>query len=289
MVFGRTRMSGVPHDPRRTAARPDLAAASLQGRVEAARFVAGRNFGVTAPAAAVRRRPASDAPLDTQALCGERVTVYDEEEGWAWAQLDEDGYVGYIPAEALSAAPSGEPTHRVVSLRSFLFPGPDIKLPPLHALPLGAKVAVIETRGDFLRTEAGYLWARHLGPVEVVAADFVATAERFLGVPYLWGGKTALGLDCSGLVQLSLAAAGRAAPRDSGMQEQELGIALGASETLRRGDLVFWRGHVGIMRDPETLLHANGYAMAVTSEPLTEAVTRTEAAGAGPVTSVRRL
>ncbi len=249
----------------------------------------GRRYRVAAPTGALRRRPQPDAPLDTEALYGEEVLVFEEQEGWAKARLESDGYMGYMPTDALRAASAELPMHKIAALRSFLFPGPDIKLPPFAALPFGAKIAVIETRGEFCRVADGFLWARHLEPVETTASDFVATAERFLGVPYLWGGKTALGLDCSGLVQVALASAGHPSPRDSGPQERALGTPLAAGQALRRGDLIFWRGHVGLMRDAETLLHANGFAMAVTSEPLAEAVARIEASGAGPVTSVRRL
>lgn len=276
-------------DPRLTPARSDLAAQFLRGRVEAARFVAGRDMQVAASIAALRRYPQSDAELDTEALRGERVTIYEELEGWAWGQLESDGYVGYLPAEALREAGPGGPTHKVVALRSFLFPGPDIKLPPLDVLPFGARVSARAITGDFLRMDDGCVWARHLVPVGAFEDDFVAVAERFLGVPYLWGGKTALGIDCSGLVQIALAAAGRAAPRDSDHQESALGAPVLPGAPMRRGDLVFWCGHVGIMRDPDTLLHANGHAMAVTSEPLAEAKARVEAAGDGPLTSIRRV
>ena len=244
---------------------------------------------VVAATAALRREPRSDAPLDTEALHGERVTLFEEREGWARARLESDGYEGFLASEDLRPARAEAPSHRVAALRSFVFPGPNIKLPPLIALPLGARVLAREIRGDFVRVDGGFLWARHLAEAATAEPDFVAVAERFLGVPYLWGGKTALGLDCSGLVQLSLAAAGRTAPRDSGPQERALGMPVAVGQSLRRGDLVFWRGHVGIMRDADTLLHANGHAMAVTSEPLAEARTRILAADAGEVTSVRRL
>ena len=237
----------------------------------------------------MRREPRPDAELGTEALRGERVTVYEEREGWAWGQLESDAYVGYLPAEALREQGPREPTHKVVALRSFLFPGPDVKLPPLDALPFGGRVTARETKGEFIRLDDGFVWARHLAPVAAFESDFVAVAQRFLGVPYLWGGKTALGLDCSGLVQVGLAAAGRAAPRDSDQQERDLGAPVPPGEPLRRGDLVFWSGHVGIMRDGETLLHANGHAMAVTAEPFAAARARIAAAGDGEVTTIRRV
>ncbi len=213
------------------------------------------------------------------------------DEGWAWGQLDHDQYVGWLPSGALMADIAA-PTHRVSVLRTFLYPGPSIKLPPVAALSLGSRVAVSRLQGDFAITPQGAVYAPHLAPLDAVEDDFVAVAERFEGVPYLWGGRTSLGLDCSGLAQVALGAAGVAAPRDSDMQEKALGRPIDVGPTLaglRRGDLVFWKGHVGIMRDAETLLHANGHFMLVTSEPLAVAVARIAAKEGGPVTSVRRL
>lgn len=282
-------MTALSFDPRVTPARPDLAASFLRGRIPAARYVEGRTMEVRAPAAALRRHPQPDAELDSEALRGERVTLFEEREGWAWAQLEHDNYVGYLPAEALRNPAPMSPTHKVAALRSFVFPGPDIKLAPLEALSFGARVSVLGPSGDFARFDGGFLWARHLAPVGIHEEDFVAVAERFTGVPYLWGGKTALGIDCSGLVQLALQAARISAPRDSDHQEQDLGAQLAPGDPLRRGDLVFWPGHVGIMRDAETLLHANGHAMMVTTDPLGVVRARIETAGGGPPMNCKRL
>jgi cell wall-associated NlpC family hydrolase len=276
-------------DPRLTPARPDLAAAHLKGRVEATRFVEGIEREVRDESAPLRREPAPDAPLDTEALRGERVTVYETNgEGWCWGQLATDGYVGWLPANAL-AAPGLAATHRVAVLRTLAFPGRSIKLPPVAAFSLGCRVAVTRDEPPFAVTPAGYVPARHLAPLDTAEPDFVAVAERFLGVPYLWGGKTSLGLDCSGLVQIALTAAGIACPRDSDMQERALGAAIAAvPNDLRRGDLLFWKGHVAIARDAVTLLHANAFHMAVAAEPIAEAVTRI-GAGGSPVTAVKRI
>lgn len=274
-------------DPRLTPARADLAAKKLEGKVAAARYVEGHSFEVIEPQAPLRGEPAPDAPLVTEALKGERVTIYDSNaEGWAWGQLAADGYVGWLPANAL--APAGaEPTHKVAALRTFAFPGPSIKLPPVEALPLGARLAIAHFDDRMAVTQSGsYVPAPHLAPVESYEPDFIAVAERFLGVPYLWGGKTALGLDCSGLVQVALTACGTSCPRDSDMQEESLGAAADVSD-VRRGDLIFWKGHVAIARDRSSLLHANAFHMAVAIEPIGDAIARIRSAGF-EVTCVRR-
>jgi len=274
-------------DPRLNAYRPDLAAASLRGKVEAPHFAEGARYEVVHGQAPLRRAPRHDAPLDTEALYGERVTVYEiDDEGWAWGQLTADNYVGYLPAAALVKA-GPEPTHKVTALRTHAFPGPDIKLPPFVALPFGARVPVAREERGFAVTAAGrYLPASHLAPLAAKESDFVTVAERFLGTPYLWGGKTSLGIDCSGLVQVSLQAAGVACPRDSYMQ-QAIGKSSGQGK-MQRGDLIFWKGHVAIARDESTLIHANAHHMMVAIEPASAALARIKATGSDPL-DVRRL
>lgn len=277
-------------DRRVTAARPDLAARRLEGVVAAARYTDGAPMRVIAEAACLRGAPSPEEPCDTQALHGETLVVYDmDDEGWAWAQLDGDGYVGYLSANDLGAC---EPSvsHRVAVPRTHVYPARSIKTPPLAALPMNAKVHVQDIEGSFARIEGvGFVRATHLKPLDEPAADFVAIAELFEHAPYLWGGKTWLGVDCSGLVQVALEAAGLPAPRDTDMQMAALGSELHASAQLRRGDLVFWKGHVGIMCDSETLLHANGHAMQVAREPIARARARIAAAGFGDVLQTRRL
>jgi cell wall-associated NlpC family hydrolase len=282
----------VNFDPRTTPARPDLAARHLEGQVEALRFVDGRLREVIEAQAPLRRAPAPDAPLDTEALLGERVTVYEEtDEGWAWGQLADDGYVGWIPSNAL-APPGADPTHKVAALRTFVFPGPSIKLPPSTALSLGARLAIVGQADRLAMTAGhGYVPAGHLTPLAETCSDPVAVAEMFVGVPYLWGGKTSLGLDCSGLVQVSMTACGVACPRDSDMQERALGTSIpwnGNPARLQRGDLVFWKGHVAMVRDRASLVHANAFHMAVAIEPTDTALARIRAGG-GEVTSIRRI
>ncbi|MGO9770605.1 MAG: C40 family peptidase [Roseiarcus sp.] len=278
-------------DRRVTPARADLAATFLRGKVEAARFVEGRERRVGGASAPLRRAPDAEAPLETEALHGEIAVVYEERGDWAWAQLARDSYVGYLPAAAL-AAPV-EPTHRVAALRTHAYPGASVRLPPRFALSLGARVRVERFEADFAVTSDGlHLYARHLARIDSFEPDFVAVAERFVETPYLWGGRTSEGIDCSGLMQSALGAAGVKAPRDSDMLEAALGAPLAVDDArahLRRGDLIFWKGHVGVMRDAETLLHANGWHMKVVSEPLKEARARIAEKASGAITSIRRL
>lgn len=277
----------VALDPRIHPFRPEIAASHLKGQVEAKRFVDGTRYQVIEPAAALRRMPSNEARLDTEALFGEIVAVYDIEEDWAWGQLEADGYVGWLSANAL-AAPGAAPTHKVRVPRTLCFPAPDVKRPPLAALPMGAKLAIVHQDERFAITAAGWHVPEvHLAPIKARVGDLVAVAETFLGVPYLWGGKTSLGLDCSGLVQVALQGAGIACPRDSDMQELALGKPIALTE-MRRGDLIFWKGHVAIAHDAENIIHANAHHMMVAIEEAEGAIARIKAAGS-EVTSIKRI
>ncbi len=278
----------VAIDPRILAFRPELAANYLKGQVEAERFVDGTRYQVIEPVTPLRRAASHDARLDTEVLLGERVIVYEiTEEGWAWGQLETDGYVGWLSANALGK-PGPAPTHKVCVPRTLCFATADIKSPPLTALPMGARLVVARQDERFAVTASGWHVPEiHITPLGSHRRDFVAVAEQFLGAPYLWGGKTSLGIDCSGLVQTALQSAGRACQRDSDMQELALGRLVSLKE-MRRGDLVFWKGHVAIARDAETIIHANAHHMMVAIEPAEDAIARIKAAGS-EVTSVKRI
>jgi cell wall-associated NlpC family hydrolase len=275
-------------DPRRHAFRPDLADVRLRGKVTAERYVEGVLRRLIVPSIELHAKPRTGQPATTEVLWGEDVLVFEELKDWAFVQLLRDGYVGYLARDALGPADE-TPTHRVACLWGYGFKSADIKSNLRMVLPMGARVAGMRD-GDFLKLSGGLFMPRqHAETLAAHESDFVAAAERFLGTPYRWGGKTALGLDCSGLLQVSLQAAGIEAPRDSDMQEAEIGAPLPKEHwsRLQRGDLVFWAGHTGIMTDATRLLHANAHAMAVTCEPLIHVIARAEARGS-PVRSIRR-
>jgi cell wall-associated NlpC family hydrolase len=270
-------------DPRLHAYRPDLADERLRGEVKAVRFVRGRAARIAVAVADIRNAPHADAGLSTQALCGDDVRVFDVADGWAWIQAEADGYVGYV-TDAAIAEPDRPPTHVVMVPRTFLYPGPDLK-----------RLAVVggaEARGtEYALLGSGEaVVAKHLAPLEKIAADYVAVAETLIHTPYLWGGLSAFGIDCSGLVQLSMRMAGKHIMRDSDMQAATVGSAIEPGPDfagLARGDLVFWNGHVAIMTDPATMIHASGHTMTVAHEPLRQAIDRIGYLYGGP-TGFRR-
>lgn len=264
-------------DRRLNAFRPDLADIALKGRVDAERFVAPEPAMVIQPVVALRPKPDLSVGIDTELLLGEEVGVFERSHGFAWVQAVDDGYVGYLPEAALGAIAA--PTHVVTVPRTFVYSGADLRFPTRQALSMGSRLTIVgeaETRGTryLLLADGGALVARHLRPLsDPSAPDYVSVASLFLETPYLWGGKSGFGIDCSGLVQLAMRLAGLAAPRDSDMQSAGLGMPIERSD-LRRGDLVFWKGHVAIMEDEAAMIHANGHTMTVARETLEAAIER---------------
>lgn len=274
-------------DPRLTLANPDLASTALEGRLAAKAYATPLLMQVSAPIVPVRAAPVGDAEQWDQACFGELVEILTEQDGFGWGRAVRDGYVGYLSMDALSA-PVLTPTHRISALRTYAFSEPSIKSAPVGLYSLNGLVTVEAREGRFVRAaRSGWFVESHLSPIGQFETDPVTVAERFLGAPYQWGGRESLGLDCSGLVQQAFYACGLACPRDTDMQQTAFTHDIEPVD-LRRGDLVFWRGHVGLMQDARTLLHANAFHMAVASEPLAQAMARIEAAGNGPPTAFRR-
>jgi cell wall-associated NlpC family hydrolase len=274
-------------DGRLTPILGGLAAVELEGVAAAERYAPVRRLVCTAPAAAVRKAPSDDGEQQDQLLFGEAFAVLAEQDGFAFGQALRDGYVGWTPSAALAGLDAG-PTHHVRALRTYAFSRPDIKSPPVGLFSMNSLVVVEAAEERFLKgVGTGWLVADHLAAVGVFARDPAAVAEGFLAAPYQWGGRESLGLDCSGLVQQAFYACGRACPRDTDMQRAFFKTDADPA-ALRRGDLVFWRGHVAMMLDAERMIHANAHSMDVTTEPLAGAVERIKAAGSGEPTAFKR-
>ena len=231
-----------------------------------------------------------DGPRDRQLRMGESVHLLDRRDGWAEVRAARDGYAGYVPESALGSGPASYTiTHRVRARATHVYPTPDVKTRERFSLGFGARLCVLSEAGRFSETPHGFVPRAHLAPVDTLNSDPVTVAELHLGTPYLWGGDSPFGIDCSGLVQVGCLACGLACPGDSGPQMKSLGMTLPRDAPLQRGDLVFWRGHVAWVADPQTLLHANAYHMAVAFEAVADAITRIESQGDGPVLGRRRL
>ena len=281
-------------DPRLTAARPDIAWSGIRGEIDAARFTAGKVHTITTPFADLKKTPRLSAPLLTQGLLGEKFRSLEEDAGWAFGFLERDGYVGYLRTSTFGQhAP--EATHMVTVPLSHIYPKPDVKTPEPTPLPFGARVTIRggEFKKGFAEAQGlGWISARHLTALGTTDKDYLRTAGRFLNAPYLWGGRTALGLDCSALVQLALMRAGIPCPRDTDMQQKELGHSIVNVPDLalcKKGDLVFFPGHVGFMASDTHLLHANAIHMRVTIDEVKTVASWLEGKYSNPVADIRRL
>lgn len=282
-------MSDAP-DPNVNAYRPDIASARLHGVVTAKRFVDGERRQARAGMVPLREAPQGDTRQVSELLFGEEFIVYETRDGWAWGQCVADDYVGYARADDLRSDPL-RPTHKIGVLRAHLFSEPDLKSVPLDQVSLGSRASVVDRSGSFARlSDGGWLHQVALAPLDAIEPDFVATALSFMGVPYLWGGRSSLGLDCSGLAQIGLAEAGIACPRDSYMQMEAVGDPVSLDGPYRRGDLVVFPNHCGLMLDEAEIVHANATAMCVSRDPLSRVVeiVEKESGGVG-ITGVRRI
>jgi hypothetical protein len=271
-------------DPRIHAVRRDIADICLADRVFAPHYAAPQLCHCAAPSAILHEKPDPGARAASQLLRGEAFAVIDISGGWAWGYGLHDRYVGYVREEALGLV--DEPTHVVRAPQALLFAAPDIKSPVVGRWPIGASFSG-QAQDGFIGCVEGFLHERHVRPIAETERDPVAVAERLIGAPYLWGGRGDGGIDCSGLVQLALGLCGIAAPRDTDLQRAALGEEIATDEALRRGDLIFMPGHVGMMVDADRLIHANAFWMAVKVEPLADVVARL---GTGDgITSRRRI
>ncbi len=260
-----------------------VAHVSLSGVVDAP-VTEGLQAQIIVPVANLRAT--AGGARDRQLLLGDAVTVIDRDQGHAFVVSAKDGYCGWMAEGDLGQGPA--PTHYVAVPGTHLYTEPQVQAPEKAALSLGSRLAVVGSWGAWANTPHGYVPIRHLLPLGEWADDPVTIAESLLGTPYLWGGNSRFGLDCSGLVQLSLHACGKTCPGDSDMQ-MALGRNLSPNEAMRRGDLVFWKGHVALIVDKDRLIHANGHTMSVAHEGIRDCVARISAAGGGLVLARQRL
>lgn len=274
-------------DRRLTPSNGRVAHVSLRGQVQADRYVEGEPASIAVPLTDLA--PSPGGRRDRQLLLGDRVTVLDRQDGAAFVQSQKDGYCGYVDAAALG--PALQVTHRVAVRATHLYPAADIKLREQARISLGAGLAIRPGgSGRFRETLDGlFVPAAHVRAIDDRPDDPVGVAESLLGTPYLWGGNSSDGLDCSGLVQAALLACGIPCPGDSDLQEAALGRPLASGEEYRRGDLLFWKGHVALAVGDGRIIHANAYTMSVSYEDAEAAIARIDTAGEGPLRAVKRL
>jgi len=265
-------MTNEPLDPRINAFRADLAAQSFKGRLEATNFVPGIPHQVAIGLLGLHGSPDPESSLNNQLLYGENFMVYEIKDGWAWGQAEKDGYVGYCRAEGLS--PDLFPTtHHVSALSTHLYKEPDVKSKAVAQVFMMSKLSILSMvpeNGFVQLVDGHWVYATHIS--NIAGQDPVAEALKLLYVPYLWGGCSSAGIDCSGLIQLSFATTGQEVPRDSDMQENFIGEKLPDDAVPERGDLAFFPGHVGFMLDDMHLLHANAHHMRVSIDPLRDVI-----------------
>lgn len=271
-------------DRRLTPANSRAALESLRGVVEAPRYSPGEPAQVIAPLVDLLATPGG--ARDRQLLMGDAFTVIDRHDGLAFGQAAKDGYCGYLPEAALG--PADEPTHWVAAPATHLYPEPRVQAHELGALSLGVRLTVTGEQGNFAQTTRGFVPKMHLRKIGDWHKDPVAVAQTFLGTPYLWGGNSRAGLDCSGLVQMAYHACGIACPGDSDLQ-QAIGKPIPDKSPLKRGDLIFWKGHVAMAMNADFMIHATGAFMAVVAENTKVAIARIQKAEGLPVIARRRV
>ncbi|WP_375676334.1 MULTISPECIES: NlpC/P60 family protein [unclassified Bartonella] len=268
----------ISKDPRLHAFRDDLADQRLETEITAQRFVQGEKRRVNTAVAGLFKENSKKSERQTECLFGEELLIFEQGETMSWGQSLKDGYVGYIDTKVLCTSTIKQ-THVVSVPRTFKYLHADLRGPIVSPLSMGSKVSVVDeievrdTMYSILENGTAIITS-HLSPIGRVYEDYVTVAETFIRTPYLWGGVSGFGIDCSGLIQLSMMMTDQIVLRDTDMQQETIGSPLTDTDKLQRGDLIFWKDHVAIMVDHANIIHANGFSMDVMIEPLEKAITR---------------